>query len=408
MDIQRKITVNGLSGLKNIGNTCYLNAVIQSLSSCKYLLIYLFKKDYTKSTKYNISKMLANNIRKQENLPQDTVVTISKKELEELYETTLINKLRELLETIWTENCVVIPLSFKVLLGKLNETFNGCYQNDSHEVLSYILDRIHEETRLNSNVEFTETSDGILEFAKIKDKVKCVLKNDDYSIEVKKMIIENMKDYINNNLKDYVEYKFRKFWKRYVEKNSSIITDLFTGVFCSSVECLECSNKSIRFETFTILQLSIPENDKRETIKVTIYDCIKNEYLTEEKLHGMNQYMCSFCEKLVDAIKKVIIYKTPCVFIIQLKRFKNMNGRLLKNREIVEFPIEKFNDIYDLVSVIKHVGSVNNGHYYTNYKHPINGKWYEFNDTCVTYLEDPILCTSESYILFYQKNLSIL
>ena len=49
-----KVTVRGLSGLENIGNTCYMNSIIQCLTSLDFLRSWLLKNKYEKQL-YSVS-----------------------------------------------------------------------------------------------------------------------------------------------------------------------------------------------------------------------------------------------------------------------------------------------------------------------------------------------------------------
>src|SRR4051812_30558931 len=44
--IRKSVTVRGLFGLKNIGNTCYMNALLQCISASKYFCAYLIKNEF--------------------------------------------------------------------------------------------------------------------------------------------------------------------------------------------------------------------------------------------------------------------------------------------------------------------------------------------------------------------------
>ena len=46
---RKQITVRGLSGLDNIGNTCYMNSVLQCLSNCDLFRDYLFNATFVKT-----------------------------------------------------------------------------------------------------------------------------------------------------------------------------------------------------------------------------------------------------------------------------------------------------------------------------------------------------------------------
>jgi ubiquitin C-terminal hydrolase len=83
--------------------------------------------------------------------------------------------------------------------------------------------------------------------------------------------------------------------------------------------------------------------------------------------------------------------------VFQLKRFSYGRFRKVKlnNRVNVETTLDLSsvtklsnhpsvkNPIYNLVGVVNHSGDIDFGHYTAECKNPINGKWYNFNDSSV-------------------------
>ena len=52
--MESKINVRGLSGLNNIGNTCYMNSALQCISSSDIFVSYIIKKKFVRDLKDNI------------------------------------------------------------------------------------------------------------------------------------------------------------------------------------------------------------------------------------------------------------------------------------------------------------------------------------------------------------------
>ena len=79
-----------------------------------------------------------------------------------------------------------------------------------------------------------------------------------------------------------------------------------------------------------------------ETSKLTIYDCL-NKFSEREVLPDTETYYCSKCNQHLAPIKKLDLYTTPDVLVIQLKRFLYTPGTYFVQREkihdIIEFPL---------------------------------------------------------------------
>ena len=186
---------NGLVGLNNLGNTCYMNTGIQCLSNCELLTKY-FLLDYYK-----------------EYINKDNPIGSQGE---------IVEKYSQLIHHIWygNEECVS-PIQFKNSFGKVYTAFRGSNQQDSQEFISYLLDSLHED--LN----------------KVKNKPYI-----------------NEKD-IDSKLPDEEFYNIKK--NIYLCRNQSFIIDLFSGFFKSTLFCPEknCKNIKKSFEPFNMISLSL-------------------------------------------------------------------------------------------------------------------------------------------------------
>lgn len=57
-----------------------------------------------------------------------------------------------------------------------------------------------------------------------------------------------------------------EIWFRYFrERDDSIITDIFEGQLCGTIQCKKCNHQSLSFDSFMDLSVSIPRNAVRIT-----------------------------------------------------------------------------------------------------------------------------------------------
>jgi ubiquitin carboxyl-terminal hydrolase 4/11 len=133
-----------------------------------------------------------------------------------------------------------------------------------------------------------------------------------------------------------------------------------------------------------------------------------------------NAWYCNICKDHVEATKKIEIYSAPPVLIFCFQRFKSHNIYFKEKLEDkINFPITDFDMapfvasetqkaamplLYDLYAVSNHYGSLAFGHYTAYCKNPINGLWYDFNDSSVSELDGPQdVASGASYVLYYKR-----
>lgn len=425
--IKDMINVRGLSGLANLGNTCYMNSVIQCLFATDFLNSYIKRKKFRKNLKVGIFNM---ELDKKKHLirlnPQLTIKKLvahikkNPKKLKSKYKNSLTYSFYQLFTVMWIENCKVEPKKFKHLIGVYCDKFAGFRQHDSEELLYFLLDRVHEETKTKSKISDVSIGQELCEYYMLKKTIV----NDIESAkeEEKDRYIKILQDTVKDNYNMDLQLQSLEYWKRYVESNYSIITDIFTGLFCSEICCDRCNNFSATFEPFNILELSLVKKSGEQL--TTLKECLE-EFSSPEKI----SYKCDKCANSVSqstdegsATKRLTIWRIPDKLIIQFKRFSTHNGHSSKNNSNIDFPIKDLslesivtqqnkenlkNEKFELYSTVNHFGDLGGGHYIAHCKNLANSKWYEFNDSTLVHIpeheiERVIKCQSV-YIMFYEN-----
>jgi ubiquitin C-terminal hydrolase len=280
------------------------------------------------------------------------------------------------------ENAIINPFSFRKIISMKDEIWGMRQQQDSQEFLSFILNNIEEE---------------------ISDKI----------IFVPGLYVN--KENNNSVYTNLIQIMAINTWQKYIQNEFSIIKNLFGFMSHVLIECNHCSNKSHNFDVNQILQLSI--NDNLSTLE----ECM-DEYIKLETMDDSNKITCEFCRKKNKSIKRTMIWTTPKILIIQLKRFKIndigiISGKINNNitYPIYNLNISKYIDSlspynksnYNLFAINCHHGNtINYGHYTTIIQNRYNTKWYEYNDAKNLNEIDNIeqLITNNAYLLFYYRD----
>ena len=218
------------------------------------------------------------------------------------------------------------------------------------------------------------------------------------------------------------------------------LNSFFTGKSVTQIRG-DCGHVSSKEEPFTELSITVKN-------KASLHDSL-DEFVQGEPLEGANKYMCMSCGSdneglLVNAMRRTCLDNLPNGLTFCLKRFafENMldgenkvNDRFefpaeidmsLYKRDHLEDPAGEYEpDLFELVGVIVHQGSLSYGHYWSYVRVPAAQTLYRYPWMC---LEDTkyVPCTGgiqqvqencfgglqwsdgserpeSAYVLFYQR-----
>ena len=245
------------------------------------------------------------------------------------------------------------------------EQFQYPHPHDSHEFLGFLLDQFHEGLAQPVHMHLRSTS------------------------------------------KDAEISSALSFWKASFEKGYSPLVELAFSLRRKCTRCDFCKAESITWETFNMLDVTVPEDNTKTH---SLVDLI----LSDGKGDELTDYACLKCSPTkTKATVTRSNWRLGSWLIITLKRFDNKQKRL---NAVIDFPLEttftstfhptspepSFRDTYELFATVNHHGAAGGGHYTAQAKHPVTGQWNLFDDERCVPITAPHIDMS-SYVVMYRK-----
>ena len=338
-----KYKQKGLSGLANVGNTCFINSCVQIISHT-----------------YELNEILDNEI-------------IIKK-VKNIYDSALLIEWNNLRKLLWENNCIIAPNKFIKTIQLIAEKkqidiFTGYSQNDVAEFLLFLIDCFHNslsrEIKMNISGNPENETDQLA--------IKCF-----------------------NMIKNMYTKEYSEIWNIFYAVHVSEIISLETGEKIQQTP-----------EPYFMIDLPIPQNNKTPTLIDCLNLYIEGEELigenawlndeTKQKINIRKKIsFWSFPNILVIDLKRFNSRNQKNQILIDFP---------LDNLDLSNYVIgyKKTSYVYELYGICNHSGSAYGGHY-TSYVKNANGKWYHFNDTNVIEVSSiESMISPKAYVLFYRK-----
>lgn len=354
-----KPTISAISGLKgfvNLGATCFMSSILQTMVHNPILKYHFFNNDFHY---FNCEKN--QDALKNEGVIEESnaCVSCSIDTIFQSFYTSNSNEgfgMTNLLATAWYKK----------------KSLAGFQEQDAHEFWQFLLNEFH------------------LDYERIVNKLNGT---NGQQVSRSSTPIES-------------------------HRNCQCITHTtFAGELQSSIKCALCN--SITKTIDPMMDISLEINHLKDTVgksEITLYDCL-DLYTLEEKLDVM--YTCKYCGEKSKAVKSLLLSTIPPVLSIQLKRFKHslMSDTASKIETPVKTPLflnlTKYahdhdpsdgetdgNKVYELFAVVCHAGSVNTGHYIVLVKDGY-GQWFKFDDSVISLISQEEVTNTNAYLLFY-------
>ena len=338
----------GVVGLFNLGNTCYLNSILQCLSNCRDFTEYFLDEGYRGDLRTDGPSR-----------------------------GRMASAMRDALHGIWSNKyTTIVPRKLKAEAGRANEEFSGLRQQDSQSLLLCLFDRLHSDLNRASEKQ-RPAADG-----KRRSPRSAAEYWQQYQSRYNS-IVSDLFEGVEGTTMTCLYCKNQQ--KRYSTFNTIMAHipkrgwSLLGSKTVTLEECLKMYTKKEVLHEINCEKCKC----KRSKSRVS-----KVERLPEYFVVHLGRFALGWLggKKVTDFVD----------FPLRKLRVDALLGP--------EAAAENKGITYDLVSVSNHYGTCMGGHYTAFGRNPMDGEWYLFNDDRVTSVtQKDYIVSKEAYVLFYKK-----
>ncbi|GFP97055.1 ubiquitin carboxyl-terminal hydrolase 22 [Phtheirospermum japonicum] len=426
----------GLRGLSNLGNTCFMNSVLQALLHTPPL------RNYFLSDRHN---------RYYCEREHRTIVTrkceITSKGNNKSVQLCLACDLDAIFSAVFSgERMPYSPAKFLHSWWQHASNLASYEQQDAHEFFISMLDGIHEKIqkdrrkthsqgKLWIHLHFFLAFLFLLEVIFAMALILASAVRFRASIQTASLVSASL-----------------------CSGDCCIAHRVFSGILRSDVMCTSCGFTSTTYDPCVDISLDLEPNhvsskkaaSKKSNYTVnndansmnsgqipTLVGCL-NHFTRPERLGADQKFFCQQCQVRQESLKQMSIRKLPLVSCFHIKRFEHSPIRKMSRKidSYLQFPFSldmgpylsssvlrsrygnrispfdgdeqdasssELSSQFELFAVITHSGKLDAGHYVTYLR--LDNEWYKCDDAWITRVNDDVVRTAQGYMMFYVQKM---
>ncbi|XP_077270514.1 uncharacterized protein LOC143901807 [Temnothorax americanus] len=329
----------GITGLKNLGNSCYMNSIIQCLSNTTNLAKYFTDNSYVD----DLNTSNDNTTRGQ-----------------------VVEEVAQVIKVLWRGQYKSIsPLDLKVAVGQYKLQFDSYDQQDSHEFLTFLLDWMHNDLKKEAQI-LIEMTNAEKEWDKAMNSQRSIIS-----------------DLFFGQLRSTITCSSCKQASTTYETFNSLTMSLSQSNRCSLNDCMEKFVTGQKVSGWKCPKCQTPRDATKK------FDFVK---LAPIVVIHLNRFADSggWLEKRNTAVD------------FPLTGFNLKPYLVMENTSaIMSNNIRNYN--YSLYAISNHYGTMDGGHYTAFCKNATQNKWYKYDDQTVTEVSPSQVKSqnTSAYLLFY-------
>ncbi|XP_071813445.1 ubiquitin carboxyl-terminal hydrolase 22-like [Apostichopus japonicus] len=399
---RRRVTFNstiGLRGLINLGNTCFMNCILQALTHTPLL------RDFFLSDKHQCKRKEGSHRYQSKGDPKDQCLVCE-------------------MSTVFQEfysglRSVHIPYKLLHLVWTHARHLAGYEQQDAHEFFIAALDVLHRHCKGHNGTSGNNPN-----------RCNCI---------IDQIFTGGLQSDVMCQVCKGVSITVDPFWDISLDLGPSGGQVTPTGTHTPAPGSTPSAHPDFNDSNSSGSSTSSSSSQEVETglmsppgfedVPHSLDDCLRR-FTRPEYLGSSAKIKCSSCQSYQESTKQLTMKKLPLVACFHLKRFEHSSKLRKKISSFISFPHELdmtpymsthrrasglrenvqsnrrhlSDNRYSLFAVVNHLGTLDHGHY-TCYVRQHRDQWFKCDDAMITRATKQDVLQSEGYLLFYHKRI---